>query len=236
MHQHRFLQPAVPVLMLLVAWAGRYLGEMGRSRRGKALLAVTVVLVFLSQPLRIFSHVLRHPNPALAWPPGLIQPWDGYSNPYLNYHLGLQMRDIMPADATVALIPVGAFGYSCGRTVIDMLGLNDREIAHQPSVAIGKGRMGHEKGDGNLILARRPDFILLRGNPNPTLDEVAPPDEELGKYIPIRQIWNSESFQKNYEPFVVKVDDKYSFTVYRRIARESMTSVKESRWNSSSTL
>jgi len=124
----------------------------------------------------------------------------------------------MPADATIALTPAGAIPFTCERTTFDMLGLNDREIAHLPAQSMGKGKMGHEKGNGQVILARKPDFILLRGRPNPEVGKTAPPDVELGLLVPVFQIWNDDTFHAEYEPFLVKIDEKTSFTVYRRIA------------------
>jgi len=220
MNQNRFLQPAVPILILLAVWAGRYLGGISPSFAGRVALTAALALIFLSQPLRIFSHDIRHPNTPRDRPLGLVEPWDKSSNPSLYYHLGEKMREIMPADASVALVPVGAFSFACGRTVIDMLGLNDREIAKMPLDSMGKGRMGHEKGSGRLVLARKPDFILLRATINPEVGETAPPDKELTYLLPVIQIWNDENFHADYEPFLVKIDDKRSFTVYRRIAME----------------
>ncbi len=218
MNQHRFLQPTVPILILLAVCAGRYIAGIARPFAGRAVFTVVMALVFLSQPLRIFSHDIRHPNTPLDRPLGLVEPWDESSNPSMYFHLGEKMRDIMSADATVALIPVGAFSFACGRTVIDMLGLNDREIAKMPVDSMGKGRMGHEKGSGSLVLARKPDFILLRNNINPEFGKIALPTRELVYLIPVIQIWNDETFHAEYEPFVVKIDEERSFTVYRRIA------------------
>ncbi len=218
MNQHRFIQPALPILVLLVGWSGGYLGRLAPRGVGRSVLTAVLALVFLSQPLRILSHDLRHPHNPLDRPLGLVEPWDDYNNPRL-YKLGLEMRRIMPADATFALCPVGAFSFACGRTTIDMLGLNDREIARLPIKAMGQGQMGHEKGNGQLVLSRKPDFILLRGNPNPEVDVVAAPDQELLYLLPVIQIWNDDKFHVDYEPFVVKIDEKTSFTVYRRIAK-----------------
>ena len=45
--------------------------------------------------------------------------------------------------------------------VIDMLGLNDAHIGHTSTADLGKGRAGHEKGDGKYVLSRSPDYILM---------------------------------------------------------------------------
>ena len=42
-----------------------------------------------------------------------------------------------------------------------MLGLNDAHIGHTSTADLGKGRAGHEKGDGKYVLSRSPDYILM---------------------------------------------------------------------------
>jgi len=215
MSHHRFLIPAVPMVMILAAAAGHFLsGLVSRSGR-RALLTGILAVLFLSQPIRIFSHDLRHPNPPRDRPLGLIEPWDDTIVPQL-YQFGERMGEIMAPTETFALVPVGAPAFASDRIIIDMLGLNDREIGHLPMPEMGTGQMGHEKGNSRVVLDRRPDYIMLRHNPNPDVDRIAPPDGEL-KYAPIRQLWNSAEFRDRYEPFLVRINEKRSFTIYRRV-------------------
>ncbi|HET9960334.1 MAG TPA: hypothetical protein VFQ61_37845, partial [Polyangiaceae bacterium] len=46
---------------------------------------------------------------------------------------------------------------------IDMLGLNDRYIAHHPPPDLGKGWLAHEFGNGKYVLDRHPDLVLFCG-------------------------------------------------------------------------
>ncbi len=216
MTQYRFAQPALPVLVLLGGWAGNCLGRSVSSTAGRAAVTAVLALVFASQPVRIFSHDLRHPEHPLDRPLNLVEPWDDSTTANL-YKLGVEMRDIAPPGATFALCPVGSFSVAWGGRVIDMLGLNDREIASRPMPSLGEGQMGHEKGDGRLVLSRRPDFILLRNNRNPGTEELAGPDLELNYLMPVIQIWNDASFRRDYEPFPVDIGEDSPFTVYRRI-------------------
>jgi hypothetical protein len=57
---------------------------------------------------------------------------------------------------------------------------------------------------------------MLRANPNPRVDEVAPPDLEM-RYLSVSQIWSEKSFHREYEPFLVKIGEEVSYTIYRRI-------------------
>jgi len=217
MPQHRFFQPVLPLLILMTAGACRYLANVAPSTLGRTVSTTLLVLVFVSQPVRIFSHDLRHPTYPLDRPLGLVEPFDDYRICEL-FKLGLEMRKIAPPGATFALGPVGAFPYAWGGTVIDMAGLNDREIARLPVLNMGQGKMGHEKGNGQIILARKPDFILMRGFANPKVNETAPPEEKDFTFGPRRQIWEDESFHQDYEPFLVKIDQNVSYTIHRRIA------------------
>jgi hypothetical protein len=98
-----------------------------------------------------------------------------------------------------------------------MNGLNDKEIARVPIKSMGQGKMGHEKGNGRMVLERQPDYIMLRSNPNPEVNKIAPPDKELDN-LPVAQIWGERSFHRDYEPFLVKIGENVSYTIYRRIA------------------
>jgi hypothetical protein len=64
-------------------------------------------------------------------------------------------------QAVVASTPAGFIAYHMNLRVIDMLGLNDAHIGHTSTADLGKGRAGHEKGDGKYVLSRSPDYILM---------------------------------------------------------------------------
>jgi hypothetical protein len=74
--------------------------------------------------------------------------------------VGLWLRIHSRPDAVLATNTAGSIPYFSRLKTIDMLGLNDLHIAHRP-IVVGKGRPGHEKGDGVYVLSRRPDYIHL---------------------------------------------------------------------------
>src|SRR5258705_420878 len=51
--------------------------------------------------------------------------------------------------------------YFSGLPSIDMLGINDRYLAHHRPADFGKGALGHELGNGAYILSRKPDLVLF---------------------------------------------------------------------------
>jgi hypothetical protein len=74
--------------------------------------------------------------------------------------IGRWMRDHLPADTSIAVIPAGAIPYESGLETIDMLGISDEHIAHR-DLELGAFAAGHEKYDTEYVLDRAPDIIIL---------------------------------------------------------------------------
>ena len=70
----------------------------------------------------------------------------------------------------IAVTGAGCIPYWSQLPCLDMLGLNDRYLAHHPPVDLGEGLIGHELGDGDYVLRRKPDIMLfdLGGTETPT--------------------------------------------------------------------
>jgi hypothetical protein len=66
-----------------------------------------------------------------------------------------------PKGTLVATNAAGSLPYYSDLPVIDMLGLTDRHIARARPDA--RQWIGHERGDGNYVLARRPAIVILGG-------------------------------------------------------------------------
>ena len=64
-------------------------------------------------------------------------------------------------NASVAVIAAGAVPYYSGLPAIDMLGLNDRTIAHREMPRLGTGQAGHEKYDVDYVLDREPTYMFI---------------------------------------------------------------------------
>jgi hypothetical protein len=74
--------------------------------------------------------------------------------------IGRWLRERMPEDTTIAVIPAGAIPYESRLVTIDMLGINDEHIAHR-DLNLGRFAAGHEKFDSAYVLGRSPDIIIL---------------------------------------------------------------------------
>jgi hypothetical protein len=93
-----------------------------------------------------------------------------------------------PGDV-VATPVVGAIGYYCHATIVDMLGIVDETIAHTPVADPGAGPKDHNRFNTEYVLGRKPDYIyLLHSRPT---EEVflekpswLPALEDLKRYFP----------------------------------------------------
>lgn len=66
-----------------------------------------------------------------------------------------------PRKPLLAVDAAGALPYWSELPALDMLGLNDRYIAHHPPAGFGTGPIGHELGDGAYVWSRKPDLIAF---------------------------------------------------------------------------
>lgn len=73
----------------------------------------------------------------------------------------LLRRAFRDRDPLLAVDPAGCVPYFSGLRSLDMLGLNDRFLAEHPPESFGRGWLGHELGNGDYVLGRRPELVLF---------------------------------------------------------------------------
>jgi hypothetical protein len=193
----RFYVPLAPVLVLTAAEGlERLLARKPRFARG---LAAAVVLAALLAPWRGFLPEIRREG---SW----VRHWE---------RLGRQLAAVFPADTTIALCPVGALPYRSGFRTIDMLGLNEREIARKEPDR-GYYYPGHQRHDGAYVLARRPDLILLANGPVADSPAAPFPWEQVRPYE--RDLVMDPRFAAGYGLVHVPLGDGTWLLVFRRRA------------------
>jgi arabinofuranosyltransferase len=76
--------------------------------------------------------------------------------------------EVLPRDVRIATTSAGIIPYFCDRPCLDLHGLTDAQIAHQPIDPHDRGRMGHEHWlrDHDAIRARGVDVILEWADPH----------------------------------------------------------------------
>lgn len=137
MGRDRFLVPAVPFLFLLLAMGAR----VAVRRAGTVATAVVLLVALMGGWLRWPAERDR----ALGYGDGLRA---GHAR------LGADVNAHTSADAVIAIDDAGIVPLLAERQAVDMLGLNDRHIAHLP------GRFA-DKHDVGYVLGRRPDLVVL---------------------------------------------------------------------------
>jgi hypothetical protein len=140
------------VLVPLVALAiGEGLRVLQGSQRKLAIVAALVALV------AVFAyHRLERANPELKRASFERWEWDAeVVGPFLFRHFGER-------GALLAVEAAGALPYFAKLPALDLLGLNDRRLAHERPRDFGKGFIGHELGSGRYVREREPDLMVFQ--------------------------------------------------------------------------
>jgi arabinofuranosyltransferase len=143
---HRHLVPLVVLLALLVGESTRFVCSFGITIRRLWLTAGLLGLTLLvgSQYYLLENRI------------GKYERWEWNAVP-VGHMLRRQFEALNPvlaADASGSLV------YFAHLPALDMLGLNDWYLAHNPPKTFGIGRLGHELGSGKYVLSRKPDLIV----------------------------------------------------------------------------
>lgn len=75
--------------------------------------------------------------------------------------VGLWFRYIGEPEDILLTGRAGIVAYYSRMRVYDSFGIVVPEIAHAPAPGLGTGLWGHEKGDGRVLLAKKPRFIIF---------------------------------------------------------------------------
>jgi arabinofuranosyltransferase len=127
------------------------------SMRLRGWARVVVVVAALTS-IVLLAHAQRTGDRAHAR--ALLEvPW-ARGGEALGRLLGETFADDQPLLAVTA---AGSLPYYSKLPALDMLGLNDRHLAMNPPPDLGRGRIGHELGDGAYFLARAPDIVVFCG-------------------------------------------------------------------------
>lgn len=120
--------------------------------------------------------------------------------------------------SSIALVAVGAIGYYSDFTIYDMVGKVDEHIAHEPfdEKYIESWRPGHDKGDGEYILEKKPDYILLYSILSRDPVEVITEDSFDYQYKSVVEIWNSSEFHEDYEFKPIQMDSGWYINLWKR--------------------
>lgn len=182
---HRFYAVMLPPVAILTGRLAVHVlpSAPGRLAAVGVLLAVNVVNVALHRDLNYRGVVAS----------------DGLD-------VGYFLKENAPPDAVLATNIAGSIPWASSLTTIDTLGLNDVHIAHREMPHMGKGRAGHEKGDGAYVLSREPDYVLFassKGGRRP-------------KFVGDRELYRSDAFHDAYALRVYELESGLRLWIYVR--------------------
>jgi tetratricopeptide (TPR) repeat protein len=158
LHAFRFFVPILPLLYLLVQEAVRELLAMipKPSTFVRSLpVAVAVVLGYFT-----FAHPFDYVEEKWMLELGLVSKMTA-TGKWLDAH--------SDSSTVVAASTIGALSYYSEVTLIDMLGLTDATIAHQPEIVEGiQSGWKERKYNNTYLLSRRPDYIFFSTGSKPS--------------------------------------------------------------------
>jgi len=199
---HRFWVPGLVLLLPLLVVAGRDLAAQDRRLRPAVVACGALLLVsFVVGSVR-----------ARAGANGLAVNGAGYR--YAHEAVGRYLLERGTPDDTVALMDIGIIGYVSGLRVFDITGLTE------PSVAKSPGGFLRKDYPAELVLARRPRFIVLVNGF--TIDaRIAAHPEFLRDYVPVFE----RNHQFNWTPpgdYTLRVFERRDGISVKRPARSAL--------------
>ena len=99
----------------------------------------------------------------------------------------------------IAVDPAGSVPFWSKLPAVDMLGLSDHWIAHHPPADFGRGRLGHELGNGPYVLSREPDLVML----------CIPTGRDTGCFRSGKELVADSTFINRYTLVTYEADDPY---------------------------
>lgn len=214
---HRFMLPLVPLGALAVIETVR--ARLLWTRPSGLLLGVCAACVWLSWTfaatyLPVISVTTKRDKSERQFYLDIRQVNDDY------FTVGSWLGRNLPRRTVIATNAAGIVPYTSGFRTIDMLGLNDRHIAHRP-IPLGHGVRGHEKHDVGYVLGREPDVILL-GLPilaarHFRSDELEAWFGQWFDYLPgDREMFFSARFREKYAPTGIDINGRQLTLFVRR--------------------
>jgi arabinofuranosyltransferase len=168
-------RPWVPVIPLLAMLGGLGLGTVPGPTWLRSVLVVAAVG---------YVGVRQRKDPENRRPLSERNTWE-------LAQMGITLRAAFAAARPLlGSESAGALAYYSEMPFLDMLGLNDNWISKHPPTNVGQGFIGHELGDAEYILERRPDLFFI--------------NVRSLEFRVTRELWADPRFKRDYQPVVVE--------------------------------
>lgn len=214
--QNRFFLPVLPLIYILF---GKFLTELyflikiRWSSPGAAFPAVLIITAFLC--FYYYSSQKENLEKDIASENGLVDKMKISGSWFMN------KQQQLGRPLNIAATTIGAVSYFAGVNVnvIDLLGLTDKEIAHNPKIIpeISANEIGWKERNYNAdyVMSRDPDYIYFSTGVKPSA-------------YAERALYTTGEFMKYYYPYYFN-DRSKNFTdvVYKRKSEDEL---KDKKW------
>jgi len=199
---NRFFVPVMPVFFILVQEGLAMLTELFDKKREMALGALVGIAVIAGTSYYTYSNEKDVIKGYSELEKGLVEKMKGTA----GWLKAKQTQNGKPL--TVAATTIGAISYYSDVILIDMLGLTDKEVAHNPKPIpeISSKDVGWRERNYNVeyIMSRKPDYIYFSTGIKPSA-------------YAERGLFTSDEFMKYYYPYYFTVKELGSADImYKR--------------------
>jgi hypothetical protein len=128
--------------------------------------------------------------------------------------IGNKLREIARPSDTLATGACGRIPYLSGLITYDTFGLNDNHIARRPMREDSVG-FGHDKGDGNYVLSRRPTYLALVYELTAAPETGEPRPGEPFE-LTTAELFKLPEFRSEYEFHAIQIPGQGYFNYWKR--------------------
>jgi len=165
---HRFFLPIIPLIYILVAKSLQYLNSIyAKDNLIKKNLFIVIIFFIISAGIIIHKNEKTKLNLVYRTEIGLVTKMKVYAE-WLK-----EQQEKRSSRLTAAASTIGAVGYFSQAKIIDLLGLTDEFIAHNPKELTGlteaapsTWRENHYNAD--YVLDQMPDYIIFPAGAKPS--------------------------------------------------------------------
>lgn len=165
----RFFLPILPLVIIFSTITIYHVTFLRTSSVKKYLLIASVAIIYTS--VVISSYFNNYPEMKLkrSYEVGLVTKMKVYA----DWIKEIGSKDKSGDVKTVALSTIGAFSYYSGAKVIDIVGLTDKYIAHNPKEVPGIDEelpvlWKERRYNADYVMERNPDYIIFPAGAKPT--------------------------------------------------------------------
>lgn len=166
----RFILPVIPLVFVFSSITLYRTGSSANGRFIKNAILILFVLTFSLSGILNYNYNKSEMETKRSYEVGLV----GKMSVYAEWLKRIENeKGFKPGGFSVALSTIGAFSFYSGATIIDIVGLTDQFIAHNPLEVEGIDDelpvlWKERRYNAEYVLKRKPDYIIFPAGAKPT--------------------------------------------------------------------